>query len=607
MANNTYTHTLADVKAKYGEKVVETATSFVVNAYGKYQPNISFVLDKDFGGDPLKYRSDAPTRDMVAGLGLGFGTGESAIDVLFGDFWLSKSGKPHFRAKSPQTATHFIVCARWGAGQGGSRTRGSWGAPNGAAYFRRASSNGGGTGLDYYVLPVGYYLVVRDEELDGDAVVTPDFLARAKAVRVSFAMFDKAAADKATVEAQAKADAEAASRAAKVGFIPRLEAAQTRLEVLESSNPGTSYPNLKLDEAYFLFHEFKLYTEENVRHVEHNVGYWEEQAGEKLRKQMARAEFQPQFEAFVPRVDNLGLTLSFSNEEVSWRDGVYRIDYPYSQEGLESFKADLTRKEEEKAKKERKEAASAAKAKAEAEAAELGLPQNVRIWRRMGGVTNRGSGWVIRPDGTKREADNNPGQGELAWNQVLPGELVLQYHQADRYDIAHCEVVYRPDQVTQAQLVAAKQIEEDMGASENAFGLDDRLGKLIERRIAAIDEVMATLPESLRPEDDWDYQALVSTNGIPVGDGESWVNHDEPFDERCEGREAQVVYVTPAADGELVALTYYKWGYWNVNLLWRETGTSPVATSAPEETASAELTDMKTALQRLQNRFGKNR
>ena len=40
-------HNLADVKAKYGEKVVETATSFVVNAYGKYQPNISFVLAKD--------------------------------------------------------------------------------------------------------------------------------------------------------------------------------------------------------------------------------------------------------------------------------------------------------------------------------------------------------------------------------------------------------------------------------------------------------------------------------------------------------------------------------------------------------------------------------
>ncbi|MCC7543414.1 hypothetical protein IT415_01755 [bacterium] len=135
------------------------------------------------------------------------------------------------------------------------------------------------------------------------------------------------------------------------------------------------------------------------------------------------------------------------------------------------------------------------------------------------------------------------------------------------------------------------------------------LGKRIERRIAAIDAAMVSLPESLRPEDGWDYQALVSVNGVSVGDGDSWVNHAEPFDEHCEGRDAQVVYAVPAADGELVALAYYKWGYWNVNLRWRETtDSSPVATHASEESASAtEPVDMEDALQRLQDRFGPNR
>ena len=53
--SNIHTHTLADVKAKYGEKVIETGTSFIINAYGKYQPNISFVLAKDYAkvGTPL--------------------------------------------------------------------------------------------------------------------------------------------------------------------------------------------------------------------------------------------------------------------------------------------------------------------------------------------------------------------------------------------------------------------------------------------------------------------------------------------------------------------------------------------------------------------------
>lgn len=250
------------------------------------------------------------------------------------------------------------------------------------------------------------------------------------------------------------------------------------------------------------------------------------------------------------------------------------------------------------------EAEAEAEAKALAEAESLGLPSAVSIWRRMGGVTNRGNGWVIRPDGTEREPDSNPGQGHLVWNQILPGELVLRYHQADRYDIAHCEIVYRPDQVTPAQLAVAKQIEEEMGAPENAFGLDDRLGKLLERRIAVIEEVMATLPESLRPGAGWDYQALASVNGIPVGNGESWTNHATPFDEHCEGREAQVVYAVPAADGELVALTYYKWGGLNTNLLWRETTDSPpVATPAPDE-GGTEPVDMEDALAGLLDKFG---
>lgn len=463
-------HSLADVKAKYGEKVVETGTTFVVNAYGKYQPNISFVLAKDFGGDPLKYRSDVPTREMIAGMGLGFGTSESGVSVLFGDFWSSKAGKPHFRPKSPQVATHVIVRADWG-GFNHPRTRGSRSAPEGAAYFRRASSNGGGTGRDYYVLPVGYYLVVRDEEIDGDAVVTPDFTERARVVRSSFAAFDRAVADKAAAEAKAKTEAEAASRDAKSDLLPRLVAAQTRLDVLRSSNPNTSYNMLELGEVTFKFGwSEKLYTEANVAEVEKNVTYWEEQVVEKLRKQMARAEFQPQFEAFVPRVETLGLTLSFGEEKVNWEGGSYYGGFAYTQEGLESFKSDLIRKEEEAAKKAREEAAATAKASAEAEAEVLGLPQNIRIWKRTGGATGCGMGWVITPDGFDRERDglenDNPrraaryDEGYLVWKQILPGELVLAWSKAFTAAPHEFEVVHLPSEgVTEAQLERVAEIQ----------------------------------------------------------------------------------------------------------------------------------------------------
>lgn len=541
--------TLADVKTKYGEKVVETATTFVVNAYGKYRPNISFVLAKDFGGDPLKYRSDAPTREMIAGLGLGFGTGESAVSVLFGDFWSSKSGKPHFRPKSPQLATHFVVCAEWGAGRGGSRMRGAWSAPEGAAYFRRASSNGGGVGNDYYVLPVGFYLVVRDKELDGDAVVIPDFSDRAKEVRASFAKFDRQQAEKASAEAKAKVDAETASRAAKANLLPRLEAAQVHLNALQSRNPNTSYSKLELDgETHFVFGwSQKLYTEANVADVEKNVAYWEEQVVEKQHKQMARAEFRPQFEAFALRVETFGLTLSFGEEKVNWEGGSYYGGFTYTQEGFESFKADLIRKEEEASKKAREEAATKAKASAEAEARVLGLPQDIRIWKRTGGATGCGMGWVITPDGFDRERDrlenDNPrraaryDEGYLIWKQILPGELVLRWSKAMTAAPHEFEVVYPPAEgVTEAQLERVAEIQQEL-------------------------------------EDTWAGRCGLASGLPSPAVGRGW---------------GLGKFETPPAPPQVFE-------------------TSESDSFADDTETSAEPVDMETALQRLQGKFGKNR
>jgi hypothetical protein len=599
---------LADVKTMYGDFVYETATTFTVNLYGKYQPNISFVLPKDFSGNPLEYRHDPATREMIAGFGISFGTGESAVDVLFGDFWLSSKLKPHFRPKSPQTATHVLVRAGWGAGSGGSRTRGCWDPPTAADYFRRASSNGGGTGNDYYVFPVGYHHVVRDEGLDGDVIVKPDYAARAVQVRAAFAQYDRQQAAEAAAKAQTKAQAEAASREARAGFLARFEALQARLVVLQANSPRTAYGELVLGDVCFSFGYVQreaLYTEENVVRTERNVTYWEEQ----YAKRMQREAMIPRFEAFTARLEALGLTLSFGEEKVYWRGSCYG-SFAYSQEGLDSFKADLTRKEEEKAKKEREEAAAAAKVSAEAEAAALGLPSDVRIWRRMGGVTNRGNGWVVRPDGSYREADRNPSQGDLVWNQILPGELVLHYHQSDRYDIAHCEVVHRPETVTPEQLAVAKQVEEDMGASENAFGLDDRLGQLIDRRVAVIEAAMLELPEALRPTA-WSYQTLVSDNGLVLhADGTTWIDHAEPFNQRCEGRDAQVVYWVEAADGLLEVLVYSKWGGWNLNLRWREDASvrpaqAPTATATQLDTVPDEGPASSDALAELAKKFGR--
>ena len=411
-------------------------------------------------------------------------------------------------------------------------------------------------------------------------------------------------ADKAAADAKAKAEAEAASRAALPTLLPRLSALVDRLVALKAANPTASYTELELGDSRFSFGwglKDALYTEENVATAEWLVASWEEQDA----KRQERAAILPRFQVFISRVEALGLSLRFGDEKVGFSDDGYYGGYSYDADGLESFEAALVRREEEAAERAREEAAAAAKAAAEAEAAQLGLPANVTIWRRMGGMTNRGNGWVIRPDGTHRERDElqNPNdrrasrydEGDLVWWQILPGELVLRYHQADRYDIAHCEVVHRPEVVTREQLIAAKQIEEDMEAAENAFGLDDRLGKLLDRRAAAIEGAMAELPQALWPDDGWTLEVLASANGLALyKDARSWVNHAAPFPEWCEGREAQVVYELPAADGTLQVVAYDKWGAWNLNLWWREsTEVAPAASSSDEpEQTGASLEDL---------------
>ena len=429
-------------------------------------------MAKDFSGDPLEYRKDAPTKELVANTGISFGTSESGVSVLFGDFWLSRSGKPHFRPKSYKLATHVIIRADWG-GFSYPGTRGAWSAPDGVAYFRRASSNGGGTGYDYYVVPVGYRLI-HDEEMGG-AVGAVDSR-RANAIRRSYKEYDEAEARKAEAEARAKAEAEAASRKARPELLPRLARAQARLDELKSGNPDTSYPTLEPGETTFKFGwSDKLYTEENVAEVERKIVHWEEQAVEELRRLAARTKFQPQYEVFSQRVEKLGLALNFSEEKVHCTGcGSYHGGYSYTQAGIESFTADLIRKEEEAAREARERAAAIAKASAEAEAAKLGLPQNIRIWKRIGGATNCGMGWVITPDGSDRERDGLENsstrraerldEGYLFWRQVLPGELVLAWSKSTTAGPHHFEVVYLPELVTEAQLERTAEIQQELEA-----------------------------------------------------------------------------------------------------------------------------------------------
>lgn len=166
------TMTIVEARGMFGETCYETKTSFLVNDFGKYRPNITFVVGKEVELDangkfvnPLQYIRD---REVTDSMNMNF---DGDAEFMFGDFWHSKKGGACFRPKSPKVAKDLLVRVSWGGCF--DSHRGTYSdeanAIEGVKYFRRASSNGGGTGNDFWVVPVGFVRILHIDEVDGEA------------------------------------------------------------------------------------------------------------------------------------------------------------------------------------------------------------------------------------------------------------------------------------------------------------------------------------------------------------------------------------------------------------------------------------------------------
>jgi hypothetical protein len=280
---------------------------------------------------------------------------------------------------------------------------------------------------------------------------------------------------KADREAKAKAEAEALSKAAKeVGLGARIEAANLRLSAL-----GQRF--VVLGESTFTWHGApQLYTDKDVSWIENNVAHWENEKVEKERKRLAREAFQPKFEVFNPRVEAIGLSVEFTDENVRLGNDNCQV---YSEEGLSSFVTNLDQKEREAAEVRAKTDAEVNYQKRKNEAVALNLPTDIRIWRRRGGRTNAGDGWVIGHDGGDRQNTgwtdpssrrlHRYGEGEMIWEQVLPGEVVLAWSKSCSAAEHIFEIIHLPvEDLTEPQLERIKEIQDELESEwEGARGL----------------------------------------------------------------------------------------------------------------------------------------
>ena len=488
------TITIVEAREMFGETCYETETGFLVNIFGKYCPNITFVVGKEVELDangksinPLHYSSD---REVTNSMNMDF-DGEATF--MFGDFWRSKKGGACFRPKNPKVAKDLLVRVSWGGCF--NSHRGTYSdeanAIEGVKYFRRASSNGGGAGYDYWVMPVGFSRVLHIDDVDGETRTdhTADFERRAKAYREKHARLQREASEANDKAYKAKLAAEAASKVSREKYLPRLTEIQAELAELDKPQKFGNYGvgKLTLGETYFKLDYYQyLYSEESLAKAEaYLVRMRDWVAGEEVKRQAkadARAAFEPRFEELRGQIERFGWKLTFDEEgakvknpakaSTAWYGSDGTITYSYNQEGLDAILAEIKAEEDRLA----AEKATEELKKAQAEAKALGLPSDVQIWNRSG-ATNAGHGWVIMPNGMDRPRDGITGdscriqrydEGFEVWDQIMPGELVLEWRHAYTAAEHEFDVIYRPETITEAQLERVAEIQNDI--EEQFFG-----------------------------------------------------------------------------------------------------------------------------------------
>lgn len=189
----------------------------------------------------------------------------------------------------------------------------------------------------------------------------------------------------------------------------------------------------------------------------------------KLRKEI----FVPKITAFENQLKEIGFRMDLNFENVLCIDetDAYKLKYfEFSEDGVLKLSEFISLKRKEILEEKIRIESELNYANAKLEAENLGLPKDVRIWRRLSGSTDRGNGWVIQADGRLREATGTTdpysrryekyGEGEMYWEQILKGEVVLKWSKNCTTAPHNFEVIHLPKEgLTEAQKEKIIEIE----------------------------------------------------------------------------------------------------------------------------------------------------
>ena len=434
-------------------------TKFTLPLYGKYNPGMTIEFSTTFirtfkeDGYQVDTQYLCPyeyvkCEQLTDGMNMDW---DADVKVLFGRFRMSKTGKPVFTITDPIEAHDVLVRADWGGCF--SDTRGQhreYEGAQAATYFRRASSNGGGTGYDYYVLPVDFILNGPKRE-----DITRILKKASEMMQEEERKYEQQHA------AFLKKEAEKAA-----------EIAEYKPKILTMVNEYLSIVKKTLPEAEVTTSESTRGIEYSINHASYVVYYKREDLERisnytsRLRQHVKeREEYVEMFRELIEVANHFDVEFFRQTVHagvICWERknklkgepyDLYWKYVPQTHDGYDNFATMLQKHIQIVNEKEKKQRAfiAAERARLEKQAKEerardKGCPSDFTYYHRETGATGHSVAIVLDENGIRRFNDsiqlNNPNhryhyndeetmiqeaEGQQTWNQILEGEVVIAF------------------------------------------------------------------------------------------------------------------------------------------------------------------------------------
>ena len=402
---------------------------------GKYGSGSTIVFSQEWNIDEHG-KPECPFRlmeseELTDGMNLEF---NGAVSFLLGKYHLSKNGNPVFEITKPTESKEIFICVDWGGAFNPTRGQSSYYAKDAnALYYKRSTSNGGGTGFDYWILPVDY---AKDmEKRDVSKIlqkIEDDENARVAKMDV----------DRERLILQKQKNEELKTKC--------LNEVEPIIQEIKKIEPDFQY---KAKDTYL---EYNSYRYANIK-IRYGQDFKNQMADvlEGIKQKIKDKEiYLPKFRSFSDTLNVYGLKMDCDEDcvTINFTDREYRdfSSYKYDRQGFEEFVNDVTnyknrieRQQNATDEKARKLIRDAEFKEQKEKAKAAGYPEVFEFHNRLGGATGLSHAYVIEKDGSIREPDYNrvvnenhkykdsnwlnTADGPQGYNQIVPGEVIVSF------------------------------------------------------------------------------------------------------------------------------------------------------------------------------------